>query len=205
MTGPDRCRMAPAGSTRNRRAIKHSRFHRRFVLLGLAPRSVNLLACQTESACVSVSEVLHDAPQTRSLRNMHVLALSLVFHSRRFDAVDIEAWGGAGSHRRKCRMRSFACQRSCGFEASHVPHVLEWACLTEGRLRCALSRSNTRNGRVRFLPLPVSSIPSFPAGQESLSLAVLHFVSALSVRADRLRSLDCHRGRDGRGTTNTRN
>ena len=80
-----------------------------------------------------------------------------------------------------------------GFEAGHVPHVLEWACLTEGRLRFALSRSHTRNGRVRFLPLPVSSIPSFPAGQESLSLAVLHFVLALRVRADRLRSLDCHR------------
>ena len=80
-----------------------------------------------------------------------------------------------------------------GFEAGHVPRILEWACLTEGRHRSALSRSNTRNGRVRFLPLPVSSIPSFPAGQESLSLAVLHFVAALRVRADRLRSLDCHR------------
>ena len=75
-----------------------------------------------------------------------------------------------------------------GFEANHVPHVLEWACLTEGRLRFALSRSKTRNGRVRFLPLPVSSIPSLLAGQESLSLAVLLFVASLRVRADRLRS-----------------
>ena len=65
-----------------------------------------------------------------------------------------------------------------GFLSGYVHRVPEWACLTEGRHRCALSRSNTRNSRARFLPLPSALLPAFLAGQESLNLAVLHFVAA---------------------------
>ena len=47
-----------------------------------------------------------------------------------------------------------------------------------------------------FLPLALRAIPRGP--RKSLP-AALHFVSALRVRVDRLRSHDRHRGRDGRG------
>ena len=139
--------------------------------------------------CLS-GEVFFRRRQTRPLGKI-LVSLPLIWFStdRRLNGVEVSVWRNAGSQFRNCRGRArLAVSVPLGFEASHVPHVLEWACLTEGRLRCALSRSHTRNGRVRFLPLPVSSIPSFPAGQESLSLAVLHFVSSLRVRADRLRS-----------------
>lgn len=47
-----------------------------------------------------------------------------------------------------------------------------------------------------FLPLTLRAIPR--ETRKSLP-AALHFVSALQVRVDRLRSHDRHRGRDGRG------
>jgi hypothetical protein len=68
----------------------------------------------------------------------------------------------------------------------HVHCGLDGACLTEVRL-AALGSIGIRNGRIVFFPWALKR--PFLAKQESLSLAVLHSVSALWVRSDRPRSL----------------
>lgn len=59
-----------------------------------------------------------------------------------------------------------ACFHSGGFTQGTPICVLDVACLTGGRLRCASSRSHTRNGVRDFLPLDAAR--PFLAGQESL-------------------------------------
>ena len=82
--------------------------------------------------------------------------------------------------------------------------VLDVAGLTEGRSRCARSRSYPRNGRSRlsspdgFAAIPRGSRKSLPGRPPFHS-------GPFGVRVDRLRSVDRHRGRDGRGPRNQRN
>jgi uncharacterized protein (DUF736 family) len=81
--------------------------------------------------------------------------------------------------------------------------VLNAACLTEGRLRCTPSRSHTRNGRSRFLPLPAA--PPFLAKHESLAWPP--FTAFRPFRCGSIASglSPSHRGRDGRPRQTERN
>lgn len=81
--------------------------------------------------------------------------------------------------------------------------VLDVAGLTEGRSRCARSRSYPRNVGLDFLPLAAAR--PFLADQESLFPPPSISFRPLGVRVDRLRSVDRHRGRDGRGPRKQRN
>jgi uncharacterized protein (DUF736 family) len=75
-----------------------------------------------------------------------------------------------------------------------TPLRLDEACLTGNRLR--LDRSPATAIR-NFHPLPAS--PPFLADQESRFRPPSIAFRPWRVRSDRLRSVDCHRGREGRG------
>jgi len=78
--------------------------------------------------------------------------------------------------------------------------VLDVTGLTEGRSRyCGLSiLSRQRPSR---LSSP-DGCAAIPRGPRKPLPAAFHFVPALRVPVDRLRSTDRHRGRDGRGPSN---
>jgi len=69
--------------------------------------------------------------------------------------------------------------------------------LTEVRSRCAGSRSCPRNARPRLSSPDGCAV--IPRGSRKSLPVALHFVAALRVQVDRLRSHDRHRGRDRRG------
>ena len=99
------------------------------------------------------------------------------------------------------RLMRYARSRSYpNFGLKLAPFVLDLACLTEGRRRCAPSRSYPCNSRRDFLPLALRAIPR--GTTKSRLGCPPRCYGPYGVQVDRLRSVASHRGRDRRGPNN---
>ena len=97
----------------------------------------------------------------------------------------------------KVRRAEGLASASPGGSSNHGHHVLDLACLTEGRRRRgAPSRSYPRNGLRNFLPL--AAPPPFRARQESRFRPPSTLFRPLQGAGRSPRPVDSHRGRDGR-------
>lgn len=84
----------------------------------------------------------------------------------------------------------------------HTHVVLDWACLTGGRRRCAPPRSYPRNSRLRLSSPGPLRVHSSRKTRKSCPGCPLLRAGPFGVRVERLRSVASHRGRDGRGPGN---